>query len=138
MSEDDLRDLLTLSDLEGPLVDWRQKGNTVEYLGHEAVDGDDALHLKITMKDGDVIEDYLDPDTYMEIRRDVREYIRGQVRESVIDFTAYKAVNGVFFPYSIASGPKDRFSDWQHTTIERIVANAPLAPSDFALPPSLK
>ena len=54
MGEDDLRDLTIDADIDGPLVDYKAKGNTVEYLGHDMVDGDDALRLKVTLKNGDV------------------------------------------------------------------------------------
>ena len=83
MGEDDLRDLLIDSDFDGPLVNYKDKGNTVEYLGHDTVDGDDALRLKVTLKNGDIIYYYLDPDTYLEIRKETQEFIRGSVRESV-------------------------------------------------------
>src|SRR5258708_9487540 len=45
LGEDDLRDIREDSDFYGPLVDYKEKGNTVEYLGHDHGDGDDALHL---------------------------------------------------------------------------------------------
>jgi len=61
MGEDNLRDLLLAADFDGPLVDYAAKGNTIEYLGHDAVDGDDALRLKVTLKNGDIIYYYLDP-----------------------------------------------------------------------------
>lgn len=138
ISDDDMRDLLIDSDLEGPLVDYKAKGNAVEYLGHDVVDGDDALRLKVTLKNGDIIYDYLDPDTFLEIRREVREFIRGQVRETVTDVTAYKPVGGVMFPFSLASGAKNRPSEWQRTTIDKIEVNVPLQGSEFALPSSLK
>src|SRR5580704_13619839 len=77
MGEDDLRDLLIDSDFDGPLVDYKEKGNGIEYLGHDTVDGDDALRLKVTLKNGDILYYYLDPDTYLEIRREVQEFIRG-------------------------------------------------------------
>src|SRR6266436_5020925 len=63
MGEDDVRDLLIDADLDGPLVDYKEKGNKVDYLGHDIVDGDDALRLKVTLKNGDIIYYYLDPDT---------------------------------------------------------------------------
>src|SRR5580658_2242804 len=72
MGEDDVRDLLLDADFDGPLVDYKEKGNTVEYLGHDGVDGDDALRLKVTLKNGDIIYVYLDPDTFIEIRREIQ------------------------------------------------------------------
>jgi hypothetical protein len=138
MGEDDLRDLLLDADFDGPLVDYREKGNTVEYLGHDVVDGDDALRLKVTLKNGDILYYYLDPDTYLEIRKEIQEFIRGSIKENVVDLGSYKPVAGVMYPFSIASGPKNRPNAGQTTTIERIDVNVPLAKSEFELPASLK
>src|SRR5437764_5998553 len=55
LGEDNLREMVESADFDGPLVDYKQKGNTVEYLGHDVVDGDDALKLKVTLKNGDII-----------------------------------------------------------------------------------
>jgi len=138
MGEDDVRDLLIDSDFDGPLVDYKEKGNQVEYLGHDVVDGDDALRLKVTLKDGDIIYYYLDPDTFLEIRTERREFIRGAVRDSVTDLGSYKPVAGVVFPFSVNGGPKDDPTQWQSVTYEKIEANVSLQDSDFAVPASLK
>jgi hypothetical protein len=138
MGEDDMPDLLIDSDFDGPLVDYKEKGNTVEFLGHDTVDGDDALRLKVTLKDSNIIYYYLDPDTYLEIRKETREFVRGSVRESASNLGSYKPVAGVMFPFSIASGPKNDPTQWQTMTIEKMEANVPLEGSEFAVPASLK
>ena len=138
MGEDDLRDLLIDADFDGPLVDYQAKGNTVEYLGHDMVDGDDALRLKVTLKNGDIIYYYLDPDTYLEIRKETQEFIRGSVRENATNLGSYKPVAGVMYAFSIASGPKNDPTSWQTVTFEKIEANVPLDVSEFAVPASLK
>ena len=138
MGEDDVRDLLLDADFDGPLLDYREKGNTVEYLGHDVVDGDDALRLKVTLKNGDILYYYLDPDTYLEIRKEIQEFIRGSIKENVVDLGSYKPVAGVMYPFSIASGPKNRPNAARTTTIEKIDVNVPLAKSEFELPTSLK
>jgi hypothetical protein len=136
MGEDSLRDLLLDADFDGPLVDYKEKGNTVEYLGHDVVDGDDALRLKVTQKNGDIIYYFLDPDTFLEIRKEVQEFIRGSVRESVTEMGSYKPVNGVMYPYSVSQGSKANPAQ-QTTTIEKIEVNLPLEKADFAVPASL-
>ncbi|MGO9126036.1 MAG: hypothetical protein ACLP6G_14245 [Terriglobales bacterium] len=138
MGEDDLRDLLIDSDFDGPLVSYKEKGSTVEYLGHDVVDGDDALRLKVTLKNGDILYYYLDPDTYLEIRRETQEFIRGSVRESASELGSYKPVAGVMYPFSIASGPKNDPTSWQTISVEKIDVNVPLENSEFAVPASLK
>jgi hypothetical protein len=137
MGEDDVRDLLLDADFDGPLVDYKEKGSTVEYLGHDVVDGDDALRLKVTLKNGDIIYVYLDPDTFIEIRREIQQFIRGSVRDRVVGLGSYKPVSGVMYPFSISQGPKNN-PDAQTTTIQKIEANVTIDPADFMLPPSLK
>lgn len=137
MGEDDLRDLLLDADFDGPLVDYKEKGNTVEYLGHDVVDGDDALRLKVTLKNGDIIYYYLDPDTFLEIRKEVQQFIRGSIRERVVELGSYKAVNGVMYPFTISQGSRAN-PRAQTTTVEKMEANVAIPDSEFALPASLK
>lgn len=138
MGEDDLRDLLIDADFDGPLMSYKEKGNTVEYLGHDIVDGDDALRLRVTLKDGDIVYYYLDPDTYLEIRKEVQEFIRGSVKENASEMGSYKPIAGVMFPFYIASGPKNDPTSWQTFSIDKIEVNVPLENSEFAVPASLK
>jgi len=137
MGEDNLRDLLLDADFDGPLVGYAEKGSRIEYLGHSEVDGDDTLRLRVTLKNGDVIYDYLDPDTYLEIRKEIQQFIRGSVRERVVDLGSYKPVDGVLYPFSISQGSKSN-PGAQVTTIEKIAVNVPFQDSDFALPASLR
>jgi hypothetical protein len=137
MGEDDVRDLLLDADFDGPLVDYKEKGNTVEYLGHDVVDGDDALRLKITLKNGDIIYDYLDPDTFIEIRKEIQQFIRGSVRDRVVGLGSYKPVSGVMYPFSMAQGPKNN-PDEQTVTVQKMEVNVTIDPADFMLPASLK
>jgi hypothetical protein len=137
MGEDTLRDLLLDADFDGPLVDYKEKGSSVEFLGHDVVDGDDALRLKVTLKNGDNIYDYLDPDTYIEIRREIQQFIRGSVRERVESLGSYKPVAGVMFPFAIATGPRNN-PDAQTIILQKIEVNVPIDPTDFALPESLR
>lgn len=134
LGEDDLRDLSEDADFYGPLVDYKEKGNSVEYLGHDTVDGDDVYRLKVTLKNGDIFYYYLDPDTYIEIRVERQQFIRGAVRESQTDLGSFKEVNGVFYPFSIASGPKNRPDQKGTVTIEKMEANVDISDAQFKMP----
>lgn len=138
LGEDDMHGLLLDADLDGPLVDYKAKGNTVEYLGMDTVDGDDAYKLKVTLKNGDIVYYYLDPDTCLEIRKEFQMFIRGSVREFAAEMGSYKPVAGVMFPFSIASGAKSNPDNWATTTYDKIEVNVPLDEAQFAVPASLK
>jgi hypothetical protein len=134
LGEEDLRDITEDSDFYGPLVDYKEKGNNVEYLGKDTVDGDDVYRLKVTLKNGDILYYYLDPDTYIEIRTERQQFIRGAVRETQTDLGSYKQVNGVFFPFSISSGPKSRPEQKGTVTIEKMEANVNVPDTEFKMP----
>jgi outer membrane lipoprotein-sorting protein len=138
MGEDDLRDLQLEADIDGPLVDYQVKGNTVEYLGHDTVDGDDALRLKVTLKSGDVLYYDLDPDSYLEIRRESQEFIRGSVKERATEYGSYKPVSGVMYPFALSFWPKGDPTHPLTLSIDKIEVNVPLEESQFAVPASLK
>ena len=137
LGEDDVRGLAEDADFDGPLVDAQTKGNKIEYLGHDQVDGDDAYKLKVTLKNGDIFYYYLDPDTYIEIQVEKQQFIRGSVRERVVDLGSYKPVDGVMYPFSISEGPRSN-PGAQVTTIDKIQVNVAFQESDFALPASLR
>ena len=133
LGEDDLRTIQEDADFDGPLVDYQQKGNTIEYLGKDTIDGDDVYRLKVTLKNGDIVYYYLDPDTFLEIRTERQQFIRGNVRETVTDIGSYKPVNGVMFPFSLESGTKSSH-ERQKVTLDKIEANVPIPDSDFRMP----
>src|ERR1700728_3707751 len=134
MGEDDTRALVDGADFYGPLVDYQKKGNKIEYVGHQTVDGDDALVLKVTIKNGDILNYYLDPDTYLEIRTERLMFIRGSVRESFSNLGSYKRVNGVYFPFSIESGSERNPGNDLKTTITKMEANVTIPDSEFKMP----
>ena len=94
-------------------------------MGHDTVDGDDAYRLKVTLANGDIIYYFLDPDTYLEIRTEKTQFIRGSVRETFTDLGSYKQVAGVYFPFSIESGQKRSPGDAVKITFDKIEANTP-------------
>jgi len=134
MGEDDTRDLIETYDFYGPLVDHQRKGSRVEYLGHSFVDGDDALLLKVTLRNGDIWKCYLDPDTLLEIRRERQMFVRGKVHQSFENLGSYKKVNGVYFPFSIDSGTPGDPASANKLTISTIEANTPIPDSEFRMP----
>ena len=134
LGEDDVRGLAEDADFDGPLVDAKAKGNKIEYLGHDQVDGDDAYKLKVTLKNGDIFYYYLDPDTYIEIQVEKQQFIRGSVRESITMLGSYKPVNGVMYPFFIESGPKNNPDQRGKITITTIEANVPIEDSEFKMP----
>jgi hypothetical protein len=138
LGEDDLRPLSEEADFYGPLVDYRTKDNRVEYLGHDTVDGDDAYRLKVTLANGDVVYYYLDPDTFLEIRMERVQYIRGATHESFTNLGSYKQVAGVYYPFSLESGNKRSPDETAKIVLDKIEANVQIPAQEFKMPAATK
>ena len=134
MGEEETRSMVEDADFDGPLVDAAAKGNKIEYLGVDQVDGDDAYKLKCTLKNGDIFYYFLDPDTYLEIKVEKQRFIRGAVRENATEYGAYKPVNGVMYPFSIASGPRNNPEAGGRITVQKLEVNVPVDDKQFKMP----
>jgi hypothetical protein len=133
MSADDVKSLIEDSEIDGPLVDWKAKESTVEYLGTEDVDGTLAHKLKVVRKNGDVNFVYLDPDHFIEIRVLTQRIEQGAQVEVETDLGDYEKIGGVFIPFSIEAGRKGD-PDKQKIVIEKAEANVPVDDTVFHFP----
>jgi hypothetical protein len=133
MSADDVKSLVEDAEIDGPLVDWKTKGSTVEYLGTEDVDGTPAHKLKVVRKNGDVSFVYLDPDHFLEIRIVTQRVRHGAYEEVETDLGDYEKAGGIFIPTSIAVGPKGS-TDKQVVVVDKVEANVPVDDTIFHFP----
>ncbi len=133
MSADDVKSLMEDAEMDGPLVDWKEKGSTVEYLGTEDVDGTQAHKFKVVRKNGDVNFVYLDPDHFLEIRILTQRIEQGAQVEVETDYGDYEKINGVFVPFSIEAGRKGD-PDKQKIVIDKAEGNLPVDDAIFHFP----
>ena len=133
LGEEQMKQILEASDFDGPLVDYQRKGNKVEYVGMDEVEGTDAFKLKVTLKDGDVRYYYMDTDYYVPIKIDTKRMVRGAEREYETVLGDYKEVAGWYLPHSVETNVKGS-QDKQKVTYERIEANVAIDDSRFQLP----
>ncbi|MDD5543232.1 MAG: outer membrane lipoprotein-sorting protein [Acidobacteriia bacterium] len=133
MSEDDRKTIDEQADFDGPLVDYKAKGNKVELLGKEPLEGTDTYKLQVTLKDGSVRTFYLDADSFLEIKQEGKRTIRGTVVEGESLLGDYKEVEGLMMPFSIEAGTKGS-PQRQKITIDKVEINPTLDDSRFKMP----
>ncbi|HEX8141613.1 MAG TPA: hypothetical protein VF553_03395 [Pyrinomonadaceae bacterium] len=133
LGEEEMKQILEDSDFDGPLVNYRQKGNKVEFVGMDQVEGTDTYKLKVTLSNGDVRYYYMDTDYFVPIKIDTKRMIRGAEREYETTLGDYKEVAGWYLPHSIEVNVKGS-QDRQKTTYEKIEANVAIADNRFARP----
>lgn len=133
LGEEELKQIVEESDFDGPLVNYKEKGNRVEYVGTEPVEGTDAYKLKVTQKSGDVSYYFMDTDYYVPIRIETKRMVRGAEREYETTLGDYKEVAGVYLPHSYETGVKGAPFRSQ-VNFEKIEANVSLEDLRFRRP----
>jgi hypothetical protein len=129
----EVRNMAGGADIDGPLLDYAKKGNRVELIGKEKVGGRDAYKLKVTDKTGDVRYDYIDANSYLEIKWEGQVENAGEKNTFASYFSDYRKVNGVMFAFAITSGTADH-PDGQKIVFDKVEVNVPLEDSLFGKP----
>ena len=133
LGEEEMKSIVEDSDFDGPLVNYKEKGNKVELVGMDQVEGTDTFKLKVTLGNGDVYYYYMDTDYYVPIKIDTKRVVRGAEREYETAFGDYKEVAGWYLPHSIEVNAKGS-QNKQKVTYEKIEANVPIDDGRFHIP----
>lgn len=133
MTEEELKQTQRqLSGMDG-LMDYRERGDTLEYLGTADLEGTPVHKLKWTRQGGDAAVLYLDAEHFLELRMDGKTMLQGQQIESVTTFGDYKEVDGLLFAHSMQVAMPGGMGGMT-MTFDKIEVNPDLPDSRFAMP----
>jgi len=135
LSQDDLKSLVVDADIDGPLMDYKEKGHKAELVGHDSVEGTDCFKIKLSMKNGDVRYYYLDADSFLELKLEIQTTIRGALQENELYYGDYEQVNGIYYPFAVEQAQKGSASRAQ-ISVQKIEQNIPLEDAHFSMPVS--
>jgi hypothetical protein len=114
-------------DLQGALLNYKEKGHSVELQGKEPVDGSDCFKLKITYKSGRTAFWFIDATTYYRVKTITYRTREGQEVEFATTYSDFrKTPEGLVFSYAqvAPTGP---------TTVSSIEINKPMDESLFVV-----
>jgi hypothetical protein len=104
MTAEDVKEGQSDLDIEGNLINYKEKGHTVEYLGTDDVDGVDAYKIKETLKSGKVETVYIDPKTYYIMKVVSKQKANGREMDITNEFSNYqKLPEGIVVPMNMKS-----------------------------------
>jgi len=106
-------------DLQGPLVNYKEKGSKVELAGKDSVDGSLANKIKLTTRDGLTTTYYIDAVTSKLLRTRMTVSANGQNVDVDRKFGDYRRVDGILFPFKFDT----QYGD---VIIDKIEVNKPL------------
>ena len=137
LSEEELRGIVEDADFDEPLINYREKGNKVEVVGTDQIEGTDVYKLKVTLKSGDTRTYYIDTDSYMPIKYETKRIIRGTPRESETSLGDYKQVGGWYLPFAMEYKQKGS-SGSAKVVLDKIEFNVPIDSTRYVRPGSGK
>ncbi len=131
-SEADTRELAEDADLDGPLVDHKAKGYTIDLAGKEDFEGTPVYKLKVTAKNGDVSYFYLDAGNFLSLKEVSKRKVQGVEAEIESLLGDYKPVEGMMMPFSIENKVGGRTV--AQYVIEKIEFNTTMDDANFRMP----
>jgi outer membrane lipoprotein-sorting protein len=135
MSEDELKNITEESDFDGPLVDYKSKGNKVELVGKDKFNDKDVWRLKLTTKNGDMRSYLFDANSFLLLKWEGKRKQDGQEFPVESYFSDYRDVGGLKFAFGIDSG-SSATEIAQKIRIEKIELNPELNDAEFSKPPT--
>jgi len=128
------RSAATATELDGPLVDYMNKGTKVELQGMDTVEGHRAYKLKLTMKDQVERRLWVDATSFLELKIDGEpRKLDGRMHNVAIYYRDYKTESGLNVPHvleTVVEGNKQG----RKMTIQQVTVNPPMDDALFANP----
>jgi hypothetical protein len=133
MPEEERKAMEELADMDGLLMDYKEKGRQVEYVGKEDLEGTPVHKLKVTQKNGDIAFVYIDAEQFLQLKQTGKRTLRGQEIESQMTFGDFKTVDGLVIPHSMEQKMTGAPAGMV-MTITKVEVNPGLEGSRFAMP----
>jgi len=120
------------AEFDSVFVDYKEKGNKIELVGKDDIDGTNVYHLKVTKKGGPVQDYYLDTGTGLEKQISVSVKTPNGAVTNVTEFSDYRTVDGCIVPFLLKQ--RQNGTVISTTTLDKIEFNVPVEDSYFKMP----
>jgi outer membrane lipoprotein-sorting protein len=135
LSSEELKNISDEADFDGPLMDYKAKGNQIELAGKEKLDDKPVYRLKLTSKNGDVRFYFFDASTFLLLKWQGIHKTGDQELPWESFFSDFHEVQGLKYPFRIDQGsPGTEIK--QTLTTEKIEIDPQIDDSHFAKPQS--
>ncbi len=133
LPSEDLKNITDESDFDGPLVDYKSKGNRIELSGKEMLDDKAVYRLKLTNKNGDVRSYFFDASSFLLVKWEGVRKAEDQEIPWESFFSDFHEVQGLKYPFRIDQGsPGTEIK--QTLTTEKIEIDPKIEDSRFSKP----
>ena len=101
MPEIEAKSFALQADMDGPLVDYKKKGSTVEYIGEEDVEGTPTYRISLDNQDGIIMDFYMDKEYFLTILQESRMTVDGNEMTTKTYMSDFQEVEGMTIPFAV-------------------------------------
>jgi len=130
MKEKEVQSIKEQADLDGFLIDWKNKNYKLELVGKEKIDEKSVYHIKVIRQDTTEHHIFLDAKTYLLIQETEKMKMMGKEMEVVTTLSDYRKVDKLKMPFAQEVGGEMS----QKIQFDKIEFNKPIPDSLFAKP----
>jgi hypothetical protein len=121
-------------ELDGPLIDYAAKGTKIALVGNEPVEGHAAYKLKLTLRNGEQRNLWIDAGSFLELKADgAPRVLDGKSRNVAIYYRDYKSEHGLVVPHVLETAVQG-VKETRKIQISRVAVNEALSDSLFQKP----
>ena len=100
LPDTDLGPMEELSDMDGAIWNYKEKGHQLELIGTEDLEGTQVYHLKMTRKNGKIFHYYLDNEKFVMVKMKFKMKVNGFESEIEALMSDFRAVDGYLMPFT--------------------------------------
>jgi len=119
-------------DFDSLLLDYKEKGRTVELVGTEPVQGINMHRLRVTDKNGQIRDIYINAETMLESKAVVQVEQGGRKAIVTTEFSNYKTIDGISVPMHVRQVLNGK--PLTEVSYDRVEFNIAIPDSMFAKP----
>jgi hypothetical protein len=118
----------------GKLLNIKELGYTIEYIGTEKIDGKEVYNLKLTDKDGDFSNYYIETSTNLIYKVTGKMTRRGSEINSETLYSNYTKVNDILIPFIQDQKFEGAQNTSQMITVDKVEVNINIDDKIFVMP----
>lgn len=122
------------TEIEGALVNYKDKGSSVELMGKEDVEGSDTYKIKLTDKDSDITYYYIDAASNLLIKESSKRKVKEKEISSDVMYGDYRSVDGFMMPFAVEVKSSAGQMGNQNIIIDKAEMNVDVDTNIFKMP----
>jgi len=134
MDEGQTKRMKNMADMDGLLVNYKEKGSTVELIGKEDFEGTEVYNIKLIDKDGDQTNYYIDAESYLILKEASKTKVEEKEINTETILSDYRDVNGVKIAFAMEVDSDANPMGTQNIVMDEMKQNVEIDDNVFVMP----